>query len=198
MKHVHRHVFIMLLSPSLERVLPVLFRCWLACALKASALKTSALKASVFQASAYECLGSKGSGSKGSPALKAPALKASALKASASKAARHTFRHAMSPESHPLLENIDGRQWIVDTYSDAHKYLVERAFSTDDIELVSESCCSEMWNDGQMIGEHRSRGHLRREACTPAYWEVMATSACVVRRRWCPFFIFFTDMALPT
>ena len=41
----------------------------------------------------------------------------------------------MSPESHPLLENIDGRQWIVDTYSDAHKHLVERAFSTDDIEL---------------------------------------------------------------
>ena len=38
---------------------------------------------------------------------------------------------------------------------------------------------SEMWNDGRMIGEQRSRGHLRREACTPAYWEVI----CRKRRR---------------
>ena len=36
-----------------------------------------------------------------------------------------------------------------------------------------------MWNDGRMIGEQRSRGHLRREACTPAYWEVI----CRKRRR---------------
>ena len=34
-----------------------------------------------------------------------------------------------------LLENIDGRQHILDTYADAHRKLVERSGSTDDLEL---------------------------------------------------------------
>ena len=36
---------------------------------------------------------------------------------------------------------------------------------------------SEMSNDGRLIGEHRSCGYLRHEACTPAYLEVILQEA---------------------